>query len=98
MAAAAANIVLWSAFLVRGALGEFGAHWPGYLIVGAMMLLSVLAGWCSLRGKAVLLAIVFLVSFFPVGLYLLLTPSIESVIGVVDLLYLLGAIGLYRAR
>lgn len=58
-------------------------------------LLAVVAAVASIVGSPGGLLIVFLLSFFPVGLYLLGAPSIFKWVGVAELGYLASATALY---
>ncbi len=69
---------------------------PGTLLVLALTgLLAVVAAVASIVGSPGALLIVFLLSFFPVGLYLLGAPSIFKWVGVAELGYLASATALY---
>jgi hypothetical protein len=63
-----------------------------------MSLLALLAGWAALKSKPGWLLVAFLLSFFPVGLYLLGTPGLFRWIGVGNLLYLLAGLSLILFR
>ena len=59
-----------------------------------MLTLSVTAAIASYKSKPILMALIFLASFLPVGLYLLGTPRFYLV-GILNLIYLLATILLF---
>lgn len=63
--------------------------------MGLLALLAILAAWFDRPGA---LLVVFVMSFVPVGLYLLGTPSLYVGIGLANLLYLLSAVLLLLSR
>jgi hypothetical protein len=74
--------LLWFGFLWRDGEGlTLGSY-----VVGAFMIgLAALAGWGSFRSRPGLVVVAGLLSFVPLGLYLLGTPSVFRWIGVLDL-------------
>jgi hypothetical protein len=56
------------------------------LVTGVMMVLSLVAGYASVRERPYLLTVAALFSFFPVGYYLMGTPGWFRWIGVLNLL------------
>ena len=88
-------IGLWISFLLNNPYKNQDSGVIGYIIVGLMLALSGTALWSSLYGRYAMLFTIFLLSFIPVGVYLLLTPSIYLWIGIANIGYLLSAIGLY---
>ena len=95
LASAIINLLLLGSFLLAN---HREASEATLAISGVMMMLAILAGWAALKGKALWLTIAFAVSFFPFGIYLLGTPEIGRWIGLVNLVYLVSAIGLYRCK
>lgn len=91
---------LWLIFLFANPYGEGGGTvGAGTLfVVGAMILLAVAGAVASILGEPFLMGAVAAISLFPVGLYLLGTPSIFLGIGLCDLTLLATAIVLYRAE
>ena len=57
-------------------------------IMGLLALIGIIA---TLFERPFLMIVIFLFSFFPVGLYMLGVPSVFRLIGVFDILYLLAA-------
>ena len=93
--AAVVTMLSWIMFIMTEPFGNDEAKWIGYLVIAAMLGLSFLAAWSSITKKILWLSIAFLVSFFPVGLYVLLTPSVSKWIGIGNPVYLVSAIGMY---
>lgn len=56
-----------------------------------MIFLALLAGWASLDVRPFILCLAFLLSFFPVGLYLTFTPGVARWAGVCNMSYLIIA-------
>jgi len=95
VAAAIVTMLLWVMLVLTEPFGFDEAKWIGMLIIATMLGLSFLAAWSSIKERIFWLCIAFLVSFFPVGLYLLFTPSMSKWIGIGNLMYLISAIGMY---
>lgn len=102
LGAALGTMILYSAFLVLFAAYNTAPADPslppeglniGAIVVGmGIILLALLAAWGALTGRPMLLFIAFVLSFFPVGLYMLGAPSIFAAIGICHLLYLVAGI------
>ena len=89
VAAAGAMIVLWVVFLF------FNPYDGGFrvgLVAEGMLLCAVVALMACLHGSRGWMVALFVVSFVPVGLYLLGTPGVFLWIGVANLLYLASAV------
>ena len=89
-------ITLWLLFLSQVVFGEGGEGNPW--VAGLMLALAMgatVGGWL---GRPVVLLISFALSFVPVGLYLLGTPSVYSGIGLANLLYVAGAVLILLGR
>ena len=67
---------------------------PGVL----MAAFSLVAAWASIKGRLFLLFAVSAVSFLPMGVYLLGSPSIFKWIGVMNIVCLLSAISMFAMR
>jgi len=87
---------LWTLFLFKHHADKDQQGWGTYAIAGTMMALSIISCWAVCQRKLAYLFISFAVSFIPVGLYLLLVPSLFRLIGLAGLFYLFAAIFLYR--
>ncbi len=97
--------VLWIVFFVGSfrVLGEDFGITTGTLVQAALMAaLAIVAAWASLRLVAPVLIVVSVVSFVPVGFYLMLLSGYLWWIGVCNLLCLAAglimAVGLRLAR
>ena len=94
--AALGALVLWALFLFRnpyappavGRLFTFG---------GLMMLSAFVSAGAALRGAHLAMYLLFAVSFFPVGIWVLLGPGMFSAIGWLNLSYLASALLVHRA-
>jgi len=96
--AALGAFVVWVVVFVGDAraLGEDWGITPATLIQAAIMAgLALVTAWASLRGAALALATVSLISFVPVGLYMMLLGGAYALVGVCNLLC--GAAGLLMA-
>ena len=89
-------ITLWLLFLNQVVLGGRGEGNPW--IAGLMLALAMGATVAAWLGRPALLLISFALSFVPVGLYLLGTPSVYSGIGLANLLYLAGSVLIFLGR
>jgi hypothetical protein len=88
------SIVLYGWFVFFNPYSNQGLTTEVYGMVSLMSLLALLAGWAAFKFKPGWLFAAFLLSFFPVGLYLLGTPGVFRWIGVANLLYLLAALSM----
>ena len=70
----------------------------GLLVALTMIAVAIAAIGGSVAASPGVLLIAFAVSFVPVGLYMLGTPSIFAGIGLVNLLYFISAVLLWMAR
>jgi len=71
-----------------------GTQWTMY----GLLVLSILAVDAAWKSRPRRLSICFVISFVPVGFYLLLTPGIFALIGVAHLGFLLSALLLAISR
>jgi hypothetical protein len=67
-------------------------------LIGAQLLVRVLAIAAAWRGWIAAMFVLFTIGFFPVGIYLLGSPSFVSLAGIADLLYLGTTIALFSVR
>ncbi len=88
---AVGTLVLWL-------VGLFYLPPTSWLVAGVMILLSLLAGYASWRERPCLLMVVALLSFFPVGLYLLGMPGLFRWIGLLNLLLFVASGGIIGVR
>lgn len=95
IAAGTVAIALWMVFAAR--IFSTGNK-AGLLVALTMIAVALAAIGASIAANAGLLLIAFAVSFLPVGLYLLGTPSIFAGIGLANLLYFVSATLLWLAR
>jgi hypothetical protein len=88
-------LAIWAVFLFRN---PYGPPAQGRVLTfgSLMMLATVVATGAAVRGAHLAMYLLFVVLFFPVGLYLLGGPGIFSGIGWLNLLYLLGAMLVHR--
>jgi len=87
---AVAALILWAMLMLTWL--EYPEQ-PSAPITAAIMGVLVLGGaLAALFERPFLMVVIFLFSFFPIGLYLLGVPSAYRLIGVFDLLYLLSAV------
>jgi hypothetical protein len=84
-------LVLWLALAVVGRDYPQSTTPEAWLRIAEMSALAILGLLASLKKWPLLMLVVFLASFIPVGLYLLGVPSVFRLIGVTDLLYLVAA-------
>lgn len=92
--AAGGSLVLWAnlALTLRNDPGQVETAQTA-TVMGLVAIIGVIA---TLFDRPILMVVIFMFSFFPVGLYMLGVPSIYRLIGVFDLLYLVaGMILLY---
>ncbi|NKQ34778.1 MAG: hypothetical protein HF973_04090 [Chloroflexi bacterium] len=89
--AAAGTLVLWL-------VGLFYLPPGSWLAAGAMILLSLVAGYASVRKRPYLLTLAALLSFFPVGYYLLGTPEWFRWIGILNLLLFVVSGGIFLVK
>ena len=95
---AGVSLVLYGCFVFFNPYSDQGLNPQVYIVVILMSLLALLAGWAAIKFKPGWLLAAFLLSFFPVGLYLLGTPGVFRWIGLGNLLYLLAGLSLILYR
>ncbi len=59
------------------------------IVMGLLALIGILA---TMFDRPLLMIVIFLFAFFPIGLYMLGVPSVYRLIGISDLLFLLAAL------
>lgn len=95
--ASTAMLALWAALAVVSRDYPQSTAPATWLRMAEMILLSGLGLLVSLKKWPLLMLVVFLASFFPVGFYLLGVPSVFRLIAVADLLYFFAALWLLVA-
>jgi hypothetical protein len=80
-------VVLWVGFSLTSPYGSQGLMIGAHIIAVAMILLALVGSYAAWQYNSLLMMGVFILSFFPVGLYLLGTSGIFMGIGVFNLLY-----------
>ena len=98
-------IVLWVIFIFESPYIDFIAgpqatigpdgriiFTKGMLFGSLMILASGVSAIASVRGAHLAMYMLFAVSFFPVGIYVMLGPGIFQAIGWLNLIYLVGAL------
>jgi hypothetical protein len=95
--ASTAMLALWAALAAISRNDPQSITSETWLRIAEMMTLAIVGLLASLKQWPLLMLVVFLISFFPIGLYLLGVPSIYKLIGVADLLYLVATLWLLAA-
>jgi hypothetical protein len=85
-------ISLWSIFSFLNPYGYQGITGSTYLIAVFMILLGVVGVVAVLTEQSWLMFAIFVLSFVPIGFYLLSTPGIFRWIGIFNLLFLLSGL------
>ena len=93
--AALSAVALWGLFLFRN---PYAAPAEGRVLLFGflMMVAGTLSAVAAALGAHLAMYLLFFVSFFPVGLYVLAGPGIFSAIGWLNLTYLASAILVHR--
>lgn len=87
----ASSAVLWVVFLLNPYGGQGGTL--GTALVGCLMIVLAIVGIvASIQVRSLLLAVVAVISFMPVGLYMLGSPAVWKWIGVSEIVMFLAAI------
>ncbi len=95
LASGTVAIALWMMFASRIiTTGNTG----GFLVALTMITVAIIAIGGSVAASPIVLLIAFVVSFVPVGIYMLGTSSIFAGIGLANLLYFVSAVLLWMAR
>ena len=95
--ASVTTLILWAVFLFANPYDSEGIKSDNYAPAAVMMALAAVGFVAAWRIIPILMFIVFAISLFPVGLYLLGTPGIFRWVGVCNLLFLPSGL-LMRAR
>jgi hypothetical protein len=95
-AAALGALTLWTIFLFRNPYAP-PARGVSLTFGGLMMVSAIVSAGAAVLGAHLAMYLLFFVSFFPVGLYVLGGPGLFSAIGWLNLVYLGGAVLLHRA-
>jgi hypothetical protein len=91
VAAAAGVVALWGVFLFRNPYAS-PAQDRTFLIGVTMMIGGAIAAAAAAYGAHLAMYLLFFVMFFPLGLYVWLTPGVFSAIGWLQLAYLGAAV------
>lgn len=92
---AAAGLILWLTLMY---INQFYPEvvtedtWTTTAVMAGLKLVGIVT---ALAGRPLLMVLIFLVSFFPAGLYLLGVPTIFRLIGVSDLLFLVSSLWIF---
>lgn len=99
LAGALSATVLWSIFIFFNPYysPDQGSDPGPYVKATMMILLAIAASWATTKLEAGVLFLAFLASF-PIGLYVMLTPSIFKWVGVCNLAYLVALVLILAAR
>ncbi|HYP28814.1 MAG TPA: hypothetical protein VE262_19030 [Blastocatellia bacterium] len=84
--AATTATILYLMFVFFNPYGNEFLSGETYILVAVLISLACLSGWASLMNKPLFMLIVSVLSFIPVGFYLLLTPGIFKYIGFCNLI------------
>ena len=93
-----AAVVLWISFAYANYMYPDDVSTPTRITIGMIVLLSISGLCAAVAKKPLLMLLIFLVSFFPVGLYLLGVPSIFRLIGITNVLFLVSSLLMLSAR
>lgn len=96
--ASGATLVLWAVFLFANPYDSEGIKSDNYAVAAVMVALAAAAFVAAWRIIPILMFIVFAISLFPVGLYLLGTPGIFRWVGVCNFLFLPSGLLMRAAR
>jgi len=91
-------ITLVGIFLFNNPYSTAGMNRGTQWIMTGLVVLSLIAIGAALKKRILILTVCFVVSFAPLGFYLLLTPGIFALIGVAHLGFLLSALLLATSR
>ena len=91
LAAAAGVVVVWGMFLFRNPYAPPSQD-RTFLIGITMMIGGAIAAAAAAYGAHLAMYLLFFVMFFPLGLYVWLTPGVFSVIGWLEIAYLGAAV------
>lgn len=89
---------LWMVFLFANPHGEGGRTAGTLFVAGAMIVLAAAGAVASIAGAPLWMGAVAAVSLCPLGFYLLGTPGVFLWIGLCNLVLLVAAVLLHRAR
>jgi hypothetical protein len=95
LAAAAGVVAMWGVFLFRNPYTS-AAQDRTFLLGVTMMIGGGMAAAAAASGAHLAMYLLFFVMFFPLGLYVWLTPGVFSAIGWLQLAYLGAAILVHR--
>lgn len=93
---AAAALIFWAVSAVKNQLNPDLITGDAWIRTLVMLLVAAAGLLAALRQEPHMMLLVFLLSFFPVGLYLLGVPSLYRLIGVADLVFFLSGLLLFK--
>ncbi|MBI5305386.1 MAG: hypothetical protein HY868_24870 [Chloroflexi bacterium] len=85
-------IALWTSLIFVNPFGETGITDQTWLVSGAMILLCIVGLGGVISARPLLVALVAVLSFLPIGVYMLGVPSFYRLIGVSNLTLLLAGL------
>ena len=91
-------VTLVGIFLFNNPYSTAGVNRDTQWIMTGLVVLSLIAIGAAWKKRILILIVCFVVSFVPLGFYLLLTPGIFALIGVAHLGFLLSALLLAMSR
>ena len=91
-------VTLVGIFLFNNPYGTTGMNRGTQWIMSGLVVLSFIAVGAAWKKRILILTVCFVLSFVPLGFYLLLTPGIFALIGVAHLGFLLSASLLTMSR
>ena len=91
-------VTLVGIFLFNNPYSTAGVNRDTQWIMTGLVVLSLIASGAAWKKRILILTVCFVVSFVPLGFYLLLTPGIFALIGVAHLGFLLSALLLAMSR
>lgn len=97
-AASSSALILWCVFVYANRFYPETVNEGTWTVQKLMLLLSAAGILTALAKKPFLMFLVFLASFFPIGLYLLGVPGWARLIGIADLLFAFSIVLLLSAR
>jgi hypothetical protein len=98
LAASVGVISLWSIFSFLNPYGYEGMSSAVYLIAALMIVLGVVGIVAVLTERSRLMVAVFVLSFVPIGFYLLGAPGLFRWIGIFNILFLLSGLVMLALR
>jgi hypothetical protein len=94
-ASCAGLVALWIVFLFLNPYSRSGLTIASYFMGGVMGSAAVAGIYAFLHPRPPLLYLIFIVSFFPVGLYFLLSPGVFRLVGYLNIAQLIATVVLH---